>query len=205
MMDRKTFQHLSSRLDLLEILSGDINSDSDKSLQDQIVDLERKTGSVYGQNAEFQSLFTMLKELGLLNKPANKTNEQSETVIDEIDSESKKAEIVLHYAVVNEAYNNLNQLSTMNIPKLINYISQSQEKTHNFNQDPLKIMERQKELESISQTFHNLVMKNVIVFEKYIRLIAEENEFWLETEAKLKILQASIKNKENKKQEMSKY
>ncbi|KAK6204494.1 uncharacterized protein RJT21DRAFT_3936 [Scheffersomyces amazonensis] len=214
-MDKQTYESISRRLDVLEVAIGQ-GSETESTLIEQVSHLQKRVKDVYQQTSEFDSLQRMLKSLGLWDSEKIIPRERNAKQLHEHDQDQdqdqvhkdihhKRTELLLNYTTIKEAYDNLTKLSTLDTTKLINYIDSSQDKTHNFNDDMLKIISRKDDLEWISSTFHALVVKNIIVFEKYMNLVVTENQFWLDTEDKLRKLQTSINQIEIKEKLKHKY
>ncbi|KAK6455387.1 uncharacterized protein RJT20DRAFT_135390 [Scheffersomyces xylosifermentans] len=217
-MDSWTFQELSERVDLIELAVGkntnnfnNSKSQKDSSVVSRLAQLQSHLDSIYSTNSEFVTLNRILKDLSIWNKlkvtPSVQLNEDLSSLDNEteIGREIKEELLLLKYPAIKEAYSNLTELSNMDIPKLINFIESSQDKTHNYNNDQVSIMQREDQLNELSQLFHQLVIKNMIVLEKYINMMIRENNFWLTCDQKLHKLNAKVNSLKRQQDQQSKY
>lgn len=202
-MDTQTYAGLDERLLGLEFhLEG--NKDEPSILQ-QVSSLRTQLDSLYNSNAELATLNRIMNDLKLwdaskLRKEPLLDSEGSEGP--ELTSEAKEQLLLANYPAVKEAYNNLIELSTLDIDSLINYTGRAHDKNHDFSTDIAKLLERKHDLDRLSRDFHTLVVKNMVVYEKYVNLVIAENNFWLRIDAtladadrKLKLREKQLYNK----------
>lgn len=189
---------LNARVDEITVILG-MNLDSKPGdLDCQLSDLKLKLSKVYEENTEFQTLNRILKDLKLWKDKF----EYSDPMIKDnsLTTEEKRLIVSMKYPVIIEAYKNLNELSRMDIPKLINYMSTSQDKLQNHEDNAAKIAFRREEILALSEKIYTLVLKNILLFERYLALMIKENNFWLQVESKVldlnKKLNKHIKEKE---------
>lgn len=187
-MDKRTYEALSGRLSALELDIGE-NSTQTPSLALQLGLLQQKLDKLYKSNAEFATLQEILRAVKVPSK---------EAISDSLVSEAEKQETLLvKYPIITEAYNNLVELLYITLPT--------------FTQDACdgldfeKIRAKQNTLEQLSEVFHALVVKNMIVFEKYSSLLERETNFWMNVEKKLSTIGAKVKAQENKHALENKY
>lgn len=215
-MDQYTYNALDKRLHHLEFQLGlDANetNESKKPIISQLYQLQKCLNEFYSSNAEFETLNRIINDLDVYDKKKetpkelsikiNAENNESENV--DMTMDMKKEMVLLKYPAIQEAYNNLVQLSNIDIPKVINYIDASQQKTHNFNNDNYELLERQQKILDITNNFHLLVVKNMIVFEKYLSMMLRENKYWVNVDEQLQLLRTKIMASGKRHAEQGKY
>lgn len=195
-MDGTTFTELSDRLLKLEI---QLNTSNEISITSQLEEAKKLIHKSIESQAELHTLNRITNELKLWDHLEEKSDKNIE-----YDSMDKESLILAKYPVIRESYSNLSNLSSMDIPKLINYIENSQDKVYDFAKGVEKISNSEEQIKSLTTSFHVLVVKNLIVLEKYVALMVRENEFWTTIENKLvtiqreAIMKADKLNRENK-------
>ncbi|CAK7902381.1 hypothetical protein CAAN1_18S03070 [[Candida] anglica] len=202
-MVHDTLSLFSQRLLNLELKAG---TRVEEDVQRQLVHLRKLIDDAYTDNPELKTLNRIISDLNMWKSFDDNIPKDNQDGKDSgVSIESKEALILSKYPVLQDAYNNLAKLSTMDIPKLVNYIETSQDKTHDLFNDLCIMSERKVSVEAIAQNFHILVVKNMIVLEKYIALMQRENEFWATVETRLTLLNQKILKSEESKRIMNKY
>lgn len=202
-MVHDTLSLFSQRLLNLELKAG---TRVEEDVQRQLVHLRKLIDDAYTDNPELKTLNRIISDLNMWKSFDDNIPKDNQDGKDSgVSIELKEALILSKYPVLQDAYNNLAKLSTMDIPKLVNYIETSQDKTHDLFNDLCIMSERKVSVEAIAQNFHILVVKNMIVLEKYIALMQRENEFWATVETRLTLLNQKILKSEESKRIMNKY
>lgn len=214
-MDQHTYSVLDGRLSEIEHqLNIDARSPKklEPSILSQFAKLQKQLNQLYDSNAELETLNRIITDLKLWNKinevPSEEYNLDNETPSEDesnITIEMKQQLVLLKYPAIKEAYDNLVQLSTFDIGKLINYMDTSQEKTHNFNDDNYEVLRRKQTIEEITGNFHMLVVKNMIVLEKYLSLMLRENKFWVDIDKRIQEVKQKVANQETNQKLLNKY
>lgn len=187
-MDSSTYNSLSSRLTKLELQAGE-KDNSGVSLVSQVQDLQAKVDALYRSNAELQTLDRIIETIRDPKKHIAEVRQRNNA------SEAEKQERLLsHFPVIREAYANLAELSTLDIPAL------SAETVDNI--DLTLVQERKEAIQGIMKAYHLLVVKNTLVFEKYMALMERENGFWIDVERKLSSMKIRLDELEDKKYEV---
>lgn len=215
-MDQTTFNSLQSRILGLEVQlnanqglenGGSTSTPKDQSIMDQIASIQSRLDKFYKENTEMNTLNNILTDLKLWGKlddlPPSVGSEEAAS--EPLLVETKEQIILLKYPQIKQAYNNLIEMANMDIDKIVNYIDSTQFKNHDFKRDHAKILERKKTIDEITKNFHLLVVKNMIVYEKYLNLVIEENQFWINTDEKTINLEKSVKNHESNDHYYNKY
>lgn len=213
-MDQYTYKGLEERIIGLELQLGidnEIKKVSNDTVISQLTQIQKKVNKLYDSNAELETLNRIISDLQIWDKikvaptklPSGKSIEKDTS--NELTIDMKQKLVLLKYPAIKEAYNNLIQLSNMDIPKLINYIETSQEKTHNFNNDNYELLQKKQILQDITSNFHLLVMKNMVVFEKYLNLMVRENKYWVSVDEQVQTLRRKLLNVENNHNIQNKY
>lgn len=204
-MERETFQLLSNRLLAIELK---VNTANSKDLSTQISELRQVLSKSYASSSELQTLSRIISDLKLWDTIKLEENDKltRKTTGDaEFDKNSKELVILAKYPIIRESYLNLSKLSAMDIPVLINHIANSQDKTHDLYKELSKLPESKDRTEAIANAFHILVVKNMIVLEKYVALMIRENEFWVDIERRLGTIQQISNTQEAKFKIENKY
>lgn len=217
-MDQYTYDELDERISCLELqleIDRETTKNQNGTVISQLTQIQKTLNKFYDSNAELETLNRIISDLKLWDKikelpeeiPTEKCvdMDQSEECISEATLDMKQKMVLMKYPAIKEAYNNLIQLSNMDIPKLVNYIDTSQEKTHNFNTDNYEVLQRKQIIQDITNNFHLLVMKNMIVFEKYLKLMVRENKYWVSIDEQVQGLRKKLVRYENNHKEQNKY
>lgn len=183
-MDSLTYETLTQRIGKLELDVGE-NDNSGLPLALQVADLQAKVEALYRSSAELQTLDRITKSLQEPKKHIPEIRNQSQA------SEAEKQEILLaKFPAIREAYANLAELLTLDIPRI------SAEAVSQL--DLLLIKQRQEAVEKIVKAYHMLVVKNTLVFEKYMALMERENNFWISVEKRFNEMKFRLDQLEDK-------
>lgn len=213
-MDQYTYKELEERIIGLELQLGidnEIKKVSNDTVISQLTQIQIKLNKLYDSNAELETLNRIISDLQIWDKikeaptklPSGKSIEKDPS--NELTIDMKQKLVLMKYPAIKEAYNNLIQLSNMDILKLINYIETSQEKTHNFNNDNYELLQKKQIIQDITSNFHLLVTKNMVVFEKYVNLMVRENKYWVSVDEQVQTLRRKLLNVENNHNVQNKY
>ena len=229
-MNEEIVKSLTTRISSLEISLSQVSSTSSQSIMKQMVELRNELDGVYKETGEFITLTNLVEKLG--DKSENdrielkrdelidlKRDELIDLKRDEtIDLKSKhqlldlkisplekETLILLKHPAILQAYNNLIQLSNMDLSLLTNYTSSIQDKFHDLDRDRRVVLQHEDEFKELTRVFHQVVVKNMLVFERYVGIVLRENEFWLETEKRISLLETRHCQVQNKEKERAKY
>lgn len=186
-MDAQTYESFDLRLKTLELEAGDAD---DVSLVVKIGHLQAKMNKLYQDNPELATLDQITKELKLDHK---RPTAKSASV-----SDAEKQELVLiKYPEIMKAYQNLMELLSVELPLVLAELSGKL--------DTQPLVENRDTLQQLAANFHMLVVKNLVVLEKFISMVEEETRFWRGTDKRLRTIGARINTLEKTKQLESKY
>lgn len=186
-MDQQTYDGLDRRLKCLEL---DVADGHDVSLVAQVAQLQAKLNKFYKQNPDLAVLDLLTCEFG--RAPSQSEGEKSA-----VPENDKQEAILIRYPEIMSAYQNLIELLNMEMPQILG--SQYE------NLDLSKIQAYKGQLESLAANCHMLVVKNLIVLEKFIAMAEEENSFWNGVDKRLNRIGTQIRAAERKKELDSKY
>lgn len=218
-MDQYTYKELDERISGLEFQLGidnEIAKNPNGTVISQLTQIQRTLNKFYDSNAELETLNRIISDLQIWDKikdsPTELSTERSvdkdvpnPECISEATLDMKQKIVLMKYPAIKEAYNNLIELSNMDVPKLVNYIGTSQEKTHNFNTDNYELLQRKQIIQDLTNNFHLIVMKNMVVFEKYLNLMVRENKYWVSVDEQVQALRKKLVGYENNQQAQTKY
>lgn len=186
-MDQQTLESLHLRLNSLELHAG---TDNNATLVTQIGQLQAKVNKLYLQNPELGTLDKITRELNLEDR--RKYVESRD-----VSNSEKQETILIKYPDIMKAYQNLMELSSMDIPQIL------AEMSGKINTKP--ILENKKALEALAANFHLLVVKNLVILEKFVSMVELEQKFWTNTQKRLQNVGRQISVMERKKELESKY
>lgn len=214
-MNEEIVDSLTTRISSLEISLSQVSHTSTQSIMKQMVGLRNELDSVYKETGEFVTLTNLVEKLGDRSeneiidlKTEDETidlNSKHELTDLKISPLEKETLILLKHPAILQAYNNLIQLSNMDLSLLTNYTSSIQDKFHDLDRDRRVVLQHEDELKELTRVFHQVVVKNMLVFERYVGIVFRENEFWLETEKRISLLERRHLQALNKEKERAKY
>jgi hypothetical protein len=214
-MNEEIVDSLTTRISPLEISLSQVSHTSTQSIMKQMVGLRNELDSVYKETGEFVTLTNLVEKLG--DRSENEIidlkteditidlNSKHELIDLKISPLEKETLILLKHPAILQAYNNLIQLSNMDLSLLTNYTSSIQDKFHDLDRDRRVVLQHEDELKELTRVFHQVVVKNMLVFERYVGIVLRENEFWLETEKRISLLERRHLQALNKEKERAKY
>ena len=218
-MDQYTYNELDKRISGLELQLGidnEVSKNLNSTVISQLTQIQKTLNKFYDSNAELETLNRIISDLKIWDKikeaPTELPTEKSvdndvptAECIPEATLDMKQKMVLMKYPAIKEAYNNLIQLSNIDFRKLVNYIDTSQEKTHNFNTDNYELLQRKQIIQDITNNFHLLVIKNMVVFEKYLNLMVRENKYWVSVDEQVQALRKKLVEYENNHNAQNKY
>jgi 23S rRNA U2552 (ribose-2'-O)-methylase RlmE/FtsJ len=181
-MTSTTFDELNARIQLLETYVGQPSKSRNDSINSQLSDIKNNLAAIYKDHTELKTLNRIISDLKLWNDMTYVPEFADTLKNDEnndVSSEIKQELLLLKYPVILEAYNNISQLANMDIPQLINNIESALDETYDLHRNREQILLRKQQLQELTQEYHKMIVKNIVVFEKYTNLMKRENEFWL--------------------------
>lgn len=186
-MDQQTLEYLRRRLNSLELHAG---TDQNVTLVTQIGQLQAKVNKLYLQNPELGTLDKITKELNL-------ENQRNSVESCDVPHSEKQETILIKYPEIMKAYQNLMELSSMDIPQILAEMSGKI--------DTRPILENREALESLAANFHLLVVKNLVILEKFIGMVELEQQFWANIQRRLQNAGRQINVMERQRDLESKY
>lgn len=185
-MNSQTYRSLERRI---QTLSVDVGDSGDSSLVKEVAQLQAQLNKLYQQNPELGALDQIRKGLPLPKRPKASENTLSD--------EEKQELILLKHPQIKQAYHSLMELLSIELPEILSDIAK--------NLDTCKLASREQQLVELSDNSHMMVVKNLVVLEKFIAMAENELRFWEETEKKLKQFGARVGAKERQWKMESKY
>lgn len=185
-MDSHTYDSLEQRLDTLKVDIGDSN---EPSLVKQVAQLQARLNQLYQQNPELGILDLIRKEFP---KPR-----QSRITEGSNSKEQKQETILIKYPQIKIAYQSLMELLSIEMPQLPSEIAEKL--------DIEQIAVRENQLKVLANNFHMMVVKNLVVLEKYVGMAENEARFWNRIEKKVNQLGAQVNAVEHDRRMESKY
>lgn len=171
-------------IDRIQRLELELSTDGRQELiVTQLASIKGHLTKLYNSNSELVTLNRISNDLKLGAKPPMPDTE---------GIDAKQEIIMLKYPAIKEAYNNLIELANIESDKIINYVDSTQIRTHDFDNDRQIMVSKQAELKQVVKMFHQMVVKNMIVFEKYVDLLIRENNFWISVDERLGELEEKV-------------
>ncbi|CUM66381.1 uncharacterized protein PRCAT00004045001 [Priceomyces carsonii] len=209
-MDELAYEALSERLNFLEVQLSSSDFKENDTILKQITTLKHQLGNYCNEHNEFETLNRIMKDLDLWERkdeiPDSAGPLEESPVDDDVTTLEMKEQILLSkYPIIRQAMNDLTELSNMDVQSIVNYTSSAQDTTHDFVEDRQSIMLKAPELEQLTDQFHLLVVKNLLVLEKYASLAFRENQFWTSVNDRMKTLNQRINRLEQNSLLSNKY
>lgn len=190
----------------LEVLSGIIDQlgiegiRREESIQTEDVKTNSQDGTQLPKEdtADLHETQLQTKDITDLDETEGKTVEKlTKPLMDtsNLSLQSKKQLVLMKTTLIRQAYDNIEELAAFDIPQIVNYMANSQDKTHNFNKDRKKLAMIEPRAEAIAARFHEVVVRNMLLAERYVDTIVKENAFWLETQQRLRELERKRESK----------
>lgn len=162
--------------------------DSDEaSLVKQVAQIQVKLNKLYQENPELGVLDQIRKNL-----PQHRSKLENGST-----TEEKQELILLKHPQITQAYQSLMELLSMEMPELLSEIAKEI--------DTEKLLCRKQQLMELEENFHMIVVKNLVVIEKFVSMAESEMRFWNTTGRKLNQLGAHVGAKEREWRMESKY
>lgn len=186
-----TVDLLNQRLELLETHI----SPSNGSVTEQVAAVHKHLAQLYKQNEELATLNRIVKDLKL-QQPA----------FDQLVAREEKMETILvKYPAIKQAYNNLAELANIDLRHIINYTDGTHMKHHDVVAGARELLGHEQEILELTEVFHQLVVKNMVVYEKYVDLMLRENQFWIDVDEKLRRLELARRHAQRETSMRNKY
>lgn len=179
-MDSHTYDLLNSRIESAHIYVGESKTNS---IYRDLTVLAKEIEKIYNEHPQYQTLYDTITKLDIWDKfnPDNINSEENDN-----DDQQQLQMLGIKYPSVIQALNTLAQLSTMDINKILNCVSVAGSKTQpNMNQVTADALQHEERVKQVTHFFHKLVVKSLIVLERYAQVIDNENRFWIQVEEKL--------------------
>ncbi|KAI5954464.1 hypothetical protein KGF54_002239 [Candida jiufengensis] len=181
-----------------------LNIKENESITTQIERLDTRLAKILKQHPEFEKLFDATIRFGISQEQIpNKVDEQ-ESQPEDIPNDIKEERILLNYASIIKAYPQIQELEQINPMKLINSIN-SVISNSNIENTRTIIEQNKDQIIQINKIFHSLVLKSVLVFEKYVQFVLQYNEFWIKVEDQMKVALQDVNKLERRNNKLHKY
>lgn len=163
-MDYQTYDSLDRRIQALRIEVGDSD---EASLVKQVAQIQVKLNKLYQENPD----------LGVLDQIRKNLPQHRSKLKNGITTEEKQELILLKHPQIKQAYQSLMELLSIEMPELLSEIANEI--------DTEKLLCRKQQLMELEENFHMIVVKNLVVIEKFVSMVESEMRFWNTTERRL--------------------
>lgn len=170
-MDYQTYDSLDRRIQALRIEVGDSD---ETSLVKQVAQIQVKLNKLYQENPD----------LGVLDQIRKNLPQHRSKLKNGITTEEKQEFILLKHPQIKQAYQSLMELLSIEMPELLSEIANEI--------DTEKLLCRKQQLMELEENFHMIVVKNLVVIEKFVSMVESEMRFWNTTEKRLNQLGAHL-------------
>ncbi|KAI3402979.2 hypothetical protein KGF56_004232 [Candida oxycetoniae] len=196
---QETIEHLTNRLDRLnELLSN--QDEKSTTLTGQIDHLRHRLNGIYQSHRDYAKLETILKEL----KIANKCSQLESKTGDQLSQDVKEEEIMLYYGDILENYSSMVELENMGYDSLIDKINVIISNS-SIEDIRTELKSREEQIRKVHLIYRILVLKNMMIYEKYVASTINMNKFWLHVSQKLATANQELKKRHDKLKEDSRY
>lgn len=155
----------------------------------EIASLQRKTNELYLEHPELEVLDGATAEFGATIAGANTADDK--TV-------AEKQELLLaSFPTLFEAYNGLVELLGLDVPQI--------DPSSYGKLDTTEVTKRKPVVDDLAARFHFLVVKHLVVIEKFTTMVESESSFWADVEKRLNDMNAKILKAEKTRDYASKY
>lgn len=180
-MDKSTFESLHHRLVDIELQIGD-KDDGPTHLVSAIAYIYEKLSALYTRDSHLHNVEKIFQSVKSSRLP--KEHAQSD-----ISDAEKQEQVLIQYPEIRKAYNYLVELLTLQIPLFSSEVYDGM--------DMAKAKHYQNDLETLYHNFYMLVLKNILVCEKYMALLERENDYWINIEKRFTALKLRLDAVEN--------
>ena len=212
-----TFEQLSKRINDLELILlddkndktnniGDINDN--KTISSQINHLKSQLFKLYQQYPEFQKLNNINSQLKIWHKLLTNTSITTTTKTTLIDQETKLELLNLLYddLINNDNYEKIISIINFQYESIINGINNNYLSSLGSINDTGELLQsKRNQLNQIMKIHQALIIKSMIVLERYIQCTIRQNKFWIDIDDQLIKINAKIKQLELSKLQANKY
>lgn len=196
-MDRQSLELIASRIERLELLlpANDRDPSSSCSIMARVKKLQKGIDQMTRELSQFNFLEEVLYELNSTEEismepqssPNNDVSGKDEIQIRDhkLDLEAKKELLRSKSLTLNTAVDYFSELSNIDFDVFINFHD-----SPSFNSfDPIEIINRlmmhETEIKDKANKYYILLLKSMVVYERYINLALSEIEFWAQVEERL--------------------
>lgn len=144
---------------------------------------------------EFKTFRPSEQSIGL--REPDKPSDSAEKADTASAQKMKEEAILAHYGAAIKCMNLLEEFLTLELPVLTADACDSLHPEHLLNQS--------QRLSALAQNFHLLVVKNLVVIEKFTAMVEQETRFWKDTESRLLAMSVRVSSLERAKRLESKY
>lgn len=208
-----TFEQLSKRINDLELILlddkndktnniGDINDN--KTISSQINHLKSQLFKLYQQYPEFQKLNNINSQLKIWHKLLTNTS----ITTTPIDQETKLELLNLLYddLINNDNYEKIISIINFQYESIINGINNNYLSSLGSINDTGELLQsKRNQLDQIMKIHQALIIKSMIVLERYIQCTIRQNKFCIDIDDQLIKINAKIKQLELSKLQANKY
>lgn len=174
-MDTTTYDAINDRIQRLELEIGKPNGN--EPLLFDLALLQEKLALLYKSNSEFKTLETVFRSVQTSKIPKEFSNP-------DIPISEKQEQLLVRYPMIREAYNNLIELLSLDIPHFSGEALKALDLT--------QVSKYETTINELNHNFHLLVVKNMIIFDKYMSLLERENNFWINAERRFNSLKMRL-------------
>ena len=212
-----TFEGLFKRINDLELILLDDNNNKannigdhndDKTISSQINQLKSQLSKLYQQYPNFQKLNNINSQLKIWNKlHLNTSTATTTTTTTPIDKETKLEFLNLLYddLINNDNYEKMISIINFQYESIINGINNNYLLSSGSINDTSELLAKRKQLNQIMKIHQALIIKSMIVLERYIQCTIRQNKFWIDIDDQLVKINAKIKQLELSKLQANKY
>ncbi|CCE73287.1 Piso0_000318 [Millerozyma farinosa CBS 7064] len=194
-MDRQSSELLTSRIEQIELVLSDNDGNPSRScpIMARVKKLQKQVDQMTRELSNFKLLEKVLDKPESSGEPSmdsensfRKDVPSNDEIRDpKLNLEAKKELLRSKSSMLNTAVDNLTQLSNIEFDFLINFHD-----SPSFNSfEPSKIINRlmmhEIEIKDKTNKYYILLLKNMVVYERYINLALSEIEFWAQVEERL--------------------
>lgn len=191
----ETITELSKRLQKLELHLSQINHDN--TLTSQLKALQSKVDQTYSTHQQFQNIYTIINELGIWNRLNPRDDEDSTSGMTE---EMKKELLVLHRDEIMKNYRLTSELSHVDVDSILRGISTQISSITDGDGgggggsgDIRQVLvDKELEIREVVKLVETVTVKNMIVYEEYMKLVIRENQFWVDMDETLTKLDVKV-------------
>ncbi|CAI5757213.1 unnamed protein product [Candida verbasci] len=191
-MNDITIKQLTKRVQTLELKLSTTKNDS---ITSQLNQLNNKLANLYKEHPELTKLNKLITDLKLWNHLQKRDDEELKL---------KKEEILLNYSKylnIISQLNEINKFDHVNLFKNINNLI----KSTNIENNQSILESRMVQIKQLEEYYSLILVKCMIVYERYVKLTLAENQYWLDVNKQIMEMSQKINKIESRQMEKSRY